>query len=67
MPKPRAAGMENIYQERGFKNRKEYLESLADEYGVSFETVWMVATLYGEGEDFDGLLSSLKDAEAMGL
>lgn len=58
---------QNIYQENGYASRKEYLKSLADEYGVSIHTVYSCAELLGESEDFDGLLSALEDAEAMGL
>jgi len=59
--------MQNIYQQNGFASRKEYLDSLADEYGVSAITVYALADMLGESEDFDGLLSALEDAEAMGL
>jgi hypothetical protein len=59
--------MSNIYQEHGYNSRKEYLESLADEYGISLDTVLTVADMYGETEDFDGLISACADAEAMGL
>jgi hypothetical protein len=54
---------ENIYSENGFKNRKEYLKSLAEEFSVDQETVFFVADLLGESEDFDGLISSLEDIE----
>lgn len=50
--------MENIYQENGFKNRKEYLDTLAEDYG---EAVYMVADLLGPSEDFDGLPVMLED------
>ena len=56
---------ENIYQENGYANRKEYLESLAEEYGVSLETVFSLASLLGRNEDFDGLISVLEEAECM--
>lgn len=59
--------MQNIYQQNGFASRKEYLDSLADEYGVSALTVYTMADMLGEREDFDGLLNALEDAEAMGL
>lgn len=48
-----------IYQENGYKNRKDYLECLADDYGVEYETVVMIADLNGPSEDFDGLVSAL--------
>lgn len=50
-----------IYQENGYKNRKDYLECLADDYGVDYETVVMFADLNGPSEDFDGLVSALED------
>lgn len=59
--------MDNIYQEHGFESRKEYLNDLADEYGVSMETVYSLASILGKGEDFDGLLTALQVAEEMGL
>ena len=48
--------MNNIYIENGYKNRKEYLVSLADEYGV-----FALASILGAVEDFDGLINSLEE------
>jgi hypothetical protein len=45
----------SIYRENGYKDRKEYLECIAKDYGVSLENVLAVADLLGESEDFDGL------------
>lgn len=28
-----------VYSENGYKNRKEYLECLAEDYGVDYDTV----------------------------
>jgi hypothetical protein len=56
----------NVYQRNGYGSRTEYLESLADEHGISFETVSDLADLLGEVEDFDGLVNACQDAEAMG-
>jgi hypothetical protein len=53
-------GFMNIYQENGFKNRREYLESLAEEYDR--ETVFALAGILGPNEDFDGLVTSLEDS-----
>lgn len=50
-----------IYQERGYENRKEYLECLADEYGIDTNTVFTLASLLGKDEDFDALVSALED------
>jgi hypothetical protein len=55
--------MPNIYKENGYENRKEYLESLADDYGIDYGTVAMLANMLGASEDFDGLISALEDYE----
>ncbi|GFN32552.1 RNA polymerase [Paenibacillus xylaniclasticus] len=57
--------MSNVYQENGYTNRREYLESLADDYGVPLQTVLEIASLYGSSEDFDGLITALEDAADM--
>ena len=57
----------NVYQKEGFKNRKEYLKNLALNFGLSEDVVFMTADLLGPDEDFDGLISSLEDAEMMGI
>ena len=51
----------NIYEECGCENRQDYLESLADEYGVSIDQVQALAYLLGEAEDFDGLVIAVQD------
>ena len=51
----------NIYQENGFKNRTEYLQSLAEEYQTDMQTIFAMASLLGKEEDFDALLTSLED------
>lgn len=48
----------NVYQENGYKDRQDYLNHLADEYG---DSVYFLSDLLGESEDFDGLISSLED------
>lgn len=53
--------MNDIYVSKGYKNRKAYLKSLAEEYGVDFRTVNIIANTLGKNEDFDGLISSLED------
>ena len=56
----------NVYQENGFENRKEYLNHLAEEYGIEKEDVYQVAGMLGRSEDFDGLVTTLQDyAETM--
>lgn len=53
--------MVDIYQQKGFKNRREYLADLADQYGVDYDTVATMAHVLGPNEDFDGLVSTLND------
>jgi len=48
------------------KTRREYLADLADQYGIPLDTVHALAGMLGPNEDFDGLISSLEDAEGMG-
>jgi hypothetical protein len=49
----------NNYTANGFANRRDYLESLCEEYDR--DTVYMLAGLLGSSEDFDGLITSLED------
>jgi len=56
-----AANLEG-YLEYGAENRAEYLEMLADDYGVDLATVYALADVLGPMEDFDGLVTSLEDA-----
>jgi hypothetical protein len=53
---------------RGFDmTRKEYLIGLSEEYGVSRSDVFTIASLLGEDEDYDGLISMLQDhADGLG-
>ena len=51
----------SIYKENGFKNRNDYLDFLAEDYGVSAYQVHYLASLLGESEDFDGLISTIQD------
>jgi hypothetical protein len=53
-----------IYQEHGFANRREYLDSIALELGLDRDTVYLMATMLGPSEDFDGLVTSLEDYAA---
>jgi len=50
-----------IYEENGFTSRKEYLQSLAEDYDMDYEDVEMLAATLGATEDFDGLLIALED------
>jgi hypothetical protein len=49
----------SVYTDNGFNNRREYLESLCDEYDR--EKVFIAANLLGPSEDFDGLITTLED------
>ena len=51
----------DIYQERGYEDRSDYLRQLADDNGVDFGTVFALADLLGPNEDFDGLVTGIQD------
>lgn len=53
----------SIYTDEGFTGRRDYLESLAEDYGLDSSTVFAMASILGASEDFDGLISSLEDLE----
>jgi hypothetical protein len=53
--------MMSIYTEQGYKNRRDYLENLADDYGVPFEVVDMLASVLGPSEDFDALVCEVEE------
>jgi len=54
----------SIYTENGYTGRRDYLQNLAAETGVDFETVCALASMLGPSEDFDGLVTSLEDHAA---
>ena len=51
----------SIYPDEGYKNRRDYLENLADDYGVDRDTVFTLAAMLGSSEDFDGLVTAVED------
>lgn len=51
----------SIYMDNGYKNRKDYLESLADQYEMDYDDVAALADMLGPNEDFDGLVDELED------
>ena len=53
----------NIYQEEGYKSRRDYLDSLAEDFGIDKQTVYALASIFGSIEDFDGLVTALEDME----
>ena len=57
----------NIYQDYGYASRKDYLDSLAEDFGIDKQTVYAMASILGSTEDFDGLVTALEDGEGFGL
>lgn len=55
----------SIYTDNGYRNRVEYLHSLADDYGVSFDDVANLARALGPDEDFDALVTEVEDLAEM--
>jgi hypothetical protein len=51
----------SIYTDEGYESRRDYLTSLADDFGIDEDTVFSIASILGSGEDFDGLITSLED------
>lgn len=51
---------QTIYQQKGYKNRREYLEELADNYTIERITVFVMADMLGPEEDFDGLVRMIE-------
>ncbi len=51
----------SIYTDEGYESRRDYLTSLADDFGIEEEIVFSIAGMLGSSEDFDGLITSLKD------
>jgi hypothetical protein len=51
----------SIYKENGYESRRDYLDSLADDFGIDKQTVYSLASLLGSNEDFDGLVTALED------
>lgn len=47
-----------IYEENGYRNREDYLESLREDYG---EAVDVLTSVLPASEDFDGLVTALED------
>lgn len=53
----------SAYTDEGYKNRRHYLECLADDMGIDVDVVFTMADLLGPSEDFDGLVTMLEDYE----
>ena len=54
---------EEVYASKGYKDRADYFNSLADDRGIDRMAVDMIADMLGESEDFDGLINALDDFE----
>ena len=54
-----------IYKHKGYANREEYLQGLAEENGVDLGIVLAISDMLGPYEDFDGLVSMVEDAAYM--
>lgn len=50
-----------IYQDNGYRSRLDYLQCLAEDFGVALDEVMALADLFGPDEDFDGLVATLED------
>jgi hypothetical protein len=55
------------YTTHGYKDRDDYLSSLAQENGIDIMAVRVIADMLGPSEDFDGLVSELEDFSYIGL
>ena len=53
----------SVYTDNGFANRKEYLDSLREEYGGLVD---VLTSVLPASEDFDGLVTELEDAFSSG-
>jgi glycosidase len=51
----------SIYTDNGYESRKDYLNNLADDFGIDRNTVYSIASMLGSSEDFDGLITALED------
>ena len=58
---------QSIYIREGYLSRKDYLVSLADDFGIDETIVFALASMLGSNEDFDGLVTELEDMVDMGL
>jgi hypothetical protein len=53
----------SIYKENGYASRRDYLDSLAQDFGLDEQVVYELASILGSTEDFDGLVTALEDGE----
>jgi len=55
----------NPYTNNGFKNRTDYLNSLKEDYPSN--AVDLLSDILGPNEDFDGLVTDLRDYQELGM
>lgn len=51
---------DEVYRNKGYKNRIDYLMLLSVEYGIPYDAVVAAAETLGRNEDFDGLPALLE-------
>ena len=51
---------EIFYKLNGFKNRDDYLACVAEDFGISIDTVYCLEYILGK-DDFDLLISKLEE------
>ena len=51
----------SLYTDPGYETRRDYLNCLAEDYGIDPEMVYAAASILGPNEDFDGLVTTLQD------
>lgn len=54
---------DTIYQNKGYKNRRDYLMHISEDYGIPYDAVRVCADILGPNEDFDGLLTMMEEWE----
>lgn len=55
------------YIEEGYNSRCEYLDGLAEQFGIDKSAVYALADILGPNEDFDALVTELEDQDAAGM
>ena len=51
----------NRYEAKDYSNRREYLDWLAERYGVDRADVVLLSSILGTDQDFDGLPATLEN------
>ena len=51
----------SIYEKNGYEDRNHYLEELALEYNLDFDSVYFLAQMLGEEDDFEGLIIAIEN------